>query len=414
MIRKAVALLVALMAMSFAVANASPAKPPLSGEAISLRVGKPVFWDGPFIQQGGLPFPGGPVGGDPATCELDPNRCVSFPIDVLESADLLRVGIDHPAGMDIFFLHLEDPSGEVVVSEGWYTWDFEALVDDPAVGRWTAIVEFGDVTESAFRMRALLEDVADEEDEVRDLVPNLRMTPPHQFTWTCDPRETALYGAQNCLRFSAGPENIGDGPLFLHMKEPGVTGTMLQKVMRSDGTSFTRDAGNYEFHAPHGHYHQIGVGEWELLKVTDPKRGGLVEVGTGRKQGFCTADLVIADWSSFEVDPPRQLDGAVAECAGAENAEGAVMGLGRGWGDIYTMTTEGNYVEFGGNGDGEYVVRAKTDILDSILETDEDDNVSYTLIRVEGSTITVLERGYGTDPWDPKKELSTDIRELNG
>jgi hypothetical protein len=413
MIRKAVALLVAVTAMSLAVANASSAKPPRSGETISLRVGKPVFWDGPFIEQAGLPAPAGVVG-NPALCDVDPERCVSFPIDVLESADLLRVGIDYPYGLDAFFLHLADPSGEVVVSEPAETWDYEALVDDPAVGRWRAIVEFADVTNTWFRMRALLTDVPDEPEVPQDLVPNLRMTPPHQFTWTCDPRETILYGVESCLRFSAGPENVGDGPLFLHMKEPGVKGTMLQKIMRSDGTSFTRDAGNYEFHAIHGHYHQIGVGEWELLKVTDPKRGGLVSIGDGRKQGFCTGDAVIADWESFEVDPPRRINGAVAECTGVEDANGAVMGLGRGWADIYYMTTEGNYVNFAGNGDGDYVVRAKTDILDSILETDEGDNVSYALIRVEGSTITVLERGYGTDPWDPKKELSTDIRELLG
>lgn len=379
---------------------------------IELRLEEPVFWDGPFIEQAGFPFPLGAVGGDPALCDVDPSRCVSYAIDVLEPAAVLRVGIDIPNVRDLMRLHLFDPAGDVVVSEGWETWDYEAIVADPQIGRWTAIVEFGDVTQTAFRMRAKLEAAPKKAEDVQELVPNLRMTPPHQFGWTCDPRETVAYGAQSCLRFSGGPENIGDGPVLLHMEEPGVTGTMIQRINRTDGTYFERDAGTYEFHAAHGHYHQIGVGEFELLKVTDPKHGRLVEVGEGRKQGFCTGDAVIADWGSFAVDLPRPINGAVAECTGVEDADGAVMGLGRGWADIYLMDTEGNYVEFADNSDGEYVVRLRTDVFDSILETNEKDNVSYAHIRVDGSTITVLERGYGTDPWDPKKDLSTDIRHL--
>jgi hypothetical protein len=37
-----------------------------------------------------------------------------------------------------------------------------------------------------------------------------------------------------------------------------------------------------------------------------------------------------------------------------------------------------------------------------------DDNVGYAYIHVVGSRITVLERGQGQSPWDPKRTVFTD------
>ena len=84
------------------------------------------------------------------------------------------------------------------------------------------------------------------------------------------------------------------------------------------------------------------------------------------------------------------------------------MILNKGWTDIYSWSLSGNYVEFGTNGDGDYVVRLTADAADKIEETNERDNTSYTWVRVEGNEVTILERGWGTDPWDPQKEIAED------
>ena len=39
----------------------------------------------------------------------------------------------------------------------------------------------------------------------------------------------------------------------------------------------------------------------------------------------------------------------------------------------------------------------------TILESDYDDNISYALIRIAGSKVVVLERGYGSGPDDPER-----------
>ena len=60
-------------------------------------------------------------------------------------------------------------------------------------------------------------------------------------------------------------------------------------------------------------------------------------------------------------------------------------------------------MEFDGQGDGLYVIRSTVDAANAILETDETDNTSYALIKVVGRSIDIIERGRGTDPWDPAK-----------
>jgi hypothetical protein len=69
---------------------------------------------------------------------------------------------------------------------------------------------------------------------------------------------------------------------------------------------------------------------------------------------------------------------------------------------------EDTYVDFGSNGDGLYVLRSTADPDGGVLETDEDDNMGYSFIRVRGNDVEVLERGYGEGPWDNQRILDSD------
>ena len=84
------------------------------------------------------------------------------------------------------------------------------------------------------------------------------------------------------------------------------------------------------------------------------------------------------------------------------------MGLSPGWADLYSWEQDGNYVEFGTNGDGRYLVRSTADALHNILESDETDNSAYAYLEITGTTIRVLERGRGFSPWDPHKVVVHD------
>lgn len=130
-------------------------------------------------------------------------------------------------------------------------------------------------------------------------------------------------------------------------------------------------------------------------------------------------DHFIADWEAFANEPPRDLVmGEYGNACGLAGfgtpgapATGADIGLATGWGDVYAHDTEANFAEFSAATDGYYVINGETDPANTLLEGDDTDNRAYAYILVRGNCLTVLERGFGTSPWDPAKTLVEDIRE---
>lgn len=384
-------------------------------EVISLRRGRSAFWTGPYIDKAQ------DFSNNEDRCGED---CYAYRIDVTEPAFRLRVALDYPMGNDFFDLRLIDPSGNKVDNQpgGFYSREF--LVKNPAQGIWRAEVAARSVSKTAFRMRAKLEDEPVEPSERQPLTPNLRLEPPFQFSFrtpatilggavimgggsgSCSIDEQLEDGAARCLRMSVGPQNAGYGPLELRFSPVTDAATaeapMYQVVHYSDGSKRERRAGTYEYHKTHGHYHFAGFAQLELLKVTDRDRGSLARAGEGHKSGFCFGDVMMNSWRSF-----RQARAASSRSSCDDLTE-AYMGLSAGWTDIYHWSTPGNYVEFGDNKDGYYVVRAVVDAEDHVQESDESDNVSYAYIKVRGEKVDVLERGFGSDPWDPRKQVAID------
>jgi hypothetical protein len=262
-------------------------------------------------------------------------------------------------------------------------------------------------------------------------LPNLQLVPPYELTFSgalnvarspiasspdsCTPDDTAEHLAVRCLRFSIGPANVGAGPLELLFPGNGqgvvTQGRAYQRVYYSDGRSITRPAGTFLYHKTHMHYHHTGFGRLDLYRVLDARHGRVSLAGTGPKQGFCTGDVMIADWSSFaNLDQNSAHSDCLSQLGptGTVQPTGTSMGLSAGWADLYSWEQDGNYVNFGTNGDGDYLVRSTADAAGVVLESNEHDNTSYAYIRVRGNAITVLERGRGSGPWDPHKVLATD------
>lgn len=392
------------------VAGAAEKRPTVG----SLRVGDAVFWNG--VQVKGYEPP--PVMA-PDPC--DEGQCWSYGLRLEEPGYRLRVAIDVPMRDDEFTFELLDPQGGRAATEtnsGQY--NTEAVVIQPKAGLWTIKVSTGDATDSAFRMRARLEPKPRVDDSRRLTPPNLGVIPPFEFgfvapanplngSWppddlnpplqvgpvapvSCAADEMAEDGAIRCLRFSAGPTNAGTGPFHLLL---GGDGKVQQRVYRADGSSFDRTAGEYEFHKTHAHNHYKDVLTYRLFKVIDRSSGDFEEVGRGVKSGFCPVDQAFADWRSF---------GQAAAFSTAGDCD-STMGLSTGWGDVYRWQRPGQYVEFGDNPDGLYVVRATADIKGNVLESDETDNSGYALVRIAGSEIETLERGRGLHPWDRNKTV---------
>ncbi len=427
MSRKLVCLLVAACTIAAFMPSAEAA-PSLVGR---LRVGGHLFWDGPFTAGGDV--------SDSGLCGMT-GPCWNWNVGVVERGHRLRVAIDVPARDDPFSIELFDPSGAVAASgTNENTFNAELFIDSPDAGMWRVHVRPAGATNTRFRLRAKLEGTPSKTAaRVGELLPDLRSVPPYEFGFvapanpfnglypddsvnppldvagvhplSCAIDETVEQGTMKCLRFTAGPFNVGKGPFEIHFSyvEDTLAGDdrpAYQTIHRTDGKHYRRDAGTYSFHNTHGHFHYDNILSYELFRVVDKRRGRLRPVGRGFKSGFCPADQLIGEWGKFV----QSASGAFGE---GDSASGncfsptdGLIGLSSGWGDVYRWQRPGQLVDFGSQGDGYYVVRSTVDIENDVRESNDRNNASYALILVSGESIDIVERGLGRDPWDPAKRV---------
>ncbi len=356
----------------------------------------------------------------------------TFTLD--RDADELRVAFDQPYRQDTIRMFF---AGQTASSSGTFT--REIRMPNPRRGSYTVSLIPDRATTTLIRLRAVVVDdlPPGPAGEVRDLLPNMRAMPPFEFGFTApahplngpflagdgqnpplvvqgqrpiscttDEREEAAQRGDvivDCLRFTSGPLNAGEGHWHVEGELPQ---DMEQVVYRTDGTSYRRPAGTWQWHATHAHVHYNDLLYYELLAV-DEVTGELSLVGDGHKNGFCTVPQGFADWDSVRQVPYSTNVDEEGFCL---SPAGPGMSLMAGWGDVYRWQRAGQYVDFTNGGDGLWVVRATVDVNDFLLESDETDNEAYALIRVRGREVEVLERGMGSGPGDPARSIVNDGR----
>ncbi|HVL33409.1 MAG TPA: hypothetical protein VM600_07500, partial [Actinomycetota bacterium] len=185
-----------------------------------------------------------------------------------------------------------------------------------------------------------------------------------------------------------------------------VKAPMTQCIQRADGPPESRPAGTGGFHSTHGHWHYEDIIGHQLFRVTDPTTGEMVATGAGKKLGYSPADQGMPEWAKFDQAPPGS-SGAAGNCAPGTTSR---LGMSRGWGDAYRYQRPGNYVEFGDNTSGYFVVQTIADPRNDVLESDESDNTAYAYISVAidalgTESIDIIESGIGQSPWDPAKKI---------
>lgn len=409
-----------------------------------------AFWATPEFVCDGDPDPLGISA--PATC--DDGLVFTWTVEVTASAPELWVDWDKPFRQDDVRLTVTSPSGEAFSQESANSYSGGIQAPEPELGTWTVELEPIRTDGMVARMRAALVDEPTLPEGA--MLPNLRVTPPFEFGFVApasplnpmflagDDQNPPLTIAGNtltscavdevqeasdptrqdepvlltrCLRFTSGPHNVGEGHFDLRfpivdraLADQDRLEEMTQIIHHADGTTTERAAGTYEYHVTHGHYHYLDILFYEAYEVVDATAGELRAVGVGHKSGFCPADQGYGEWTSFDQGP----GGAVGRVHDGDNcfatSGNGAMGLSAGWGDFYRWQRSGQYVDFSDAGDGHYVIRATVDVLGNVLETDDTDNTSYAYLCIEGDEVTVFERGYGMDPWDPAKVVATDNR----
>jgi hypothetical protein len=143
---------------------------------------------------------------------------------------------------------------------------------------------------------------------------------------------------------------------------------VYQRVYLSDGTSYDRLAGEFEYHPEHQHFHFEGYANYKLLPLNAPG----VSQRNGQKTSFCLEDTTFV----LPNQPGAPQQPAYTMC----NTQ--VQGISIGWADKYGYQLAGQSIDVTGLPDGDYQLIVDIDPNNHLLEMSDNDNESCIVVRL--------------------------------
>lgn len=211
------------------------------------------------------------------------------------------------------------------------------------------------------------------------LLPDLRSLPANDL-------RISTSGGSKYLQLSATTWNGGEGALEL-VGGAGDASTgkqsVDQRVYNSDGSSTLHTAGSFEFHPTHNHVHFNDYALYTLQPVAAP--GGSTRMSA--KTTFCIIDTTRV--KRLAGTPKRPV---YTTCSST------VQGMSKGWGDTYPYYLAGQSIDITGLPDGDYRLTIEADYKNRIIETDDANNTSTLNLRLQGSSVQVLDKKGGGPP----------------
>lgn len=177
---------------------------------------------------------------------------------------------------------------------------------------------------------------------------------------------------RRALRFPTTTANLGTGPLDLRGGTiNGSTQEVNQRIYRSDGTFWTRPAGQFVYHPTHGHIH---FEDWTLFRLRQYLPGGGVgsTLRVGEKTSFCIIETTVYD---------STLPGYNNSAWGPYSC-GQTQGQRPGRADTYGATLSGQYIDIEGIPDGQYWLEGEVDPNNNVLELNETNNITRVLVTI--------------------------------
>jgi hypothetical protein len=217
--------------------------------------------------------------------------------------------------------------------------------------------------------------------DVSDLLPNMR---------PAEALDVRLQGTE--LLFSTFSYNIGDGPLEI---QGGDIGNGVQNVdqiiYRSDGSSYGRRAGTFEYHAAHAHIHFSNYATYMLQPVNAPG----ASAREGHKTTFCLMDT-------------DKAPAPYASSAGARytQCDSVTQGISVGWGDKYSWYLVDQDIDVSDLPSGDYTLTIEIDPNNNIQETNDTDNTSMIYVNLDfaNGVATVID-----EPGDPNEPPPAEV-----
>jgi len=203
-----------------------------------------------------------------------------------------------------------------------------------------------------------------------DLLPDMITWPDLLYSHQIDSQKIP---GRKFLLLSNATINVGHGRLEIRAGTV-VSDTLIltnQRIYRSDGTWWDRPAGTFEYHPDDADVHFEDWTAYRLRAITDD--GGVGEVrAEGEKTSFCLLDLFVYDRSI----PGFRVPGFYTTCGAT------VQGITPGWGDVYSLSVPGQWIDITGVPDGHYWLESEVDPDDHVLEENETNNASRIKVAI--------------------------------
>ena len=379
--------------------------------------GKLAAADGRFVWTGMM---NGVAPQDPAACDIA--TCdelaleVALPAGALAKGTGLQIGLRWAEEALDLDLYVYGPDGALAgKSNGFQASTSESVqIPDPVNGTYTVKVSpaFTNGEDMAYEGLAEFEAPIPVH-PLRDLLPDLVPIGPRNLSFktaqyltdlglptnelsSCYPEERIEQGAARCLRFDQVIANFGQGPFELRYRLDQIAQdqSLLQRIYRSDGSVSERKADTFEFHPAHAHFHYKNFAQSKLwASNVAGERLGKDPVRVGKKNGFCMID-VEDSWFGRKGDAPRTyyFPRCNVPTEGPDGEQSMINGISPGWADIYNWYLADQFIEITGVADGYYVLETIADANNTIVEADEHDNVTQSLIRITGDSAEFVDQ----------------------
>lgn len=196
---------------------------------------------------------------------------------------------------------------------------------------------------------------------------------------------TNIIPGRRHIRLSTGTPNSGAGKLYLYGGADLGNGKqqVIQRVYRSDGTFWERDAGQFVYHPTHNHIHVEAWCQYRIREILPGDGVGDV-IAEGEKTSFCIIDLAVYDSSL----PGFPAGGQFNSC------NSTTQGLSVGWMDIYSKNLDGQWIDITDVPNGEYWLEAEVDPEGNFLESDESNNANRIKVTIGSGSSTIQPDAY--------------------
>jgi len=194
------------------------------------------------------------------------------------------------------------------------------------------------------------------------------------------------------LLLSNATANIGLGPLHIYGAVAGEgddVQEVYQRIFADDGSYTDRLAGKFIHHPTHGHVHFDGWAHYHLREILPGDGVGPI-LASGEKTSFCLIDGGVLDASL----PNFVGSSTYTSCSST------VQGISVGWYDVYGKYLSGQNIDITDMDDGTYWLESVVDPDNTVLESDETNNVARVKVTIG------LPEPIVADPYEPNDSMS--------